>query len=360
MPPLATFPCSAVDVAMLNELGRDPGFPAIGVDPMRSAGDLARRIGASRNTVHTHLRTWRRQGFLRRFVTVPHPELFEQRLTGVLLSVAGLAARQRLEQALEFVGEVFVYAEVAPFSWIVFREDGFAPPRRWTRFLEIVDGVTLESPFLPVTLPPPGRVPGGFEWRLLAELRASPAPRARGLARALGVSHRTVTRHYRALLEANTFLAYPVLDFARLSGAFAILVAAVAAGAPAVALSETIARAGCVEVLPPPTLPRLDGSRETARADGSRLVSIAVYASSASTIAEAQRHVRSVPGVRSVRIGYPSQPVVLPQCFDRLLARQLGPHRGWLSPGGAGGRRPAVTGEGAPIPRSRRRRTARA
>jgi DNA-binding Lrp family transcriptional regulator len=355
----SSFPLSRLDAMVLNRLLAPAGEPGHGLDPMLPLAPLAEAVGASRNTVHAHIATWRSSGFLRRFVTVPHPQLFAHRLTGVVLSMEGPPARRRLEKAIEFAGDVFVYADLGPYSWLVFLERGRPPSTRWQRFLESLEGVRLESPFLPIALPRARRVPGRFDWRLLAELRATPAPRTLGLARALGVSQRTVLRHYHALLAADDFLAFPVFDYSRIAGAVLYLLVELGPGASPERVAAVVARADAIGLVPPPTLPRLDGDEGSTREGGVRLFGAFLYATSAATAADLARAVQMIPSVLSARIGYPGEPTCYPQAFDRLLESATLPP---AVPSIALGRtRPPGAGRGtAPIPRSTRRRTARA
>jgi hypothetical protein len=332
---------SALDLALLGTMPLEPGSPAHGADPMLPAARLASRLGVSRNTVFSHLARWRVRGFLVRFLVFPNPLLFGARMTGVVVRCTSPAGRRRLQRAMEFSDEVFSSVDLEDQCWVVFLERGRSDLARWRRLFAGLDACEIESEFVPIRLPAPTRLLQRFDRRLLDALRSAPFPQTPSLARSLGVSSRTITRHYRRLLDSRACLAWALHDYGKFPGAVAFVTVTFASSLAPEEIRAVVDSSHCQRLPAAPLLPQLSGEATSGRGS-TRQLGLLFHAGSPMQAVEVARRLRDLNGVRDFRLAFPGRPVAYLRCFDRWAAEPTS--SGWSAREKDRVDRPARTG----------------
>ncbi len=313
-----------LDLAIVRELHRVKADPTLGLDPLLSAASLAERIGVSRNTVYSRMDSWREEGFLVRMVTMPNPDLFGAKLTGVMVSVEDPDVKTRLLQALDVADGIFCSTEMGLLLWIVYFVRYATTVDRWSRYLTTLDGVEVVSPFTTIPLPPCSRGLTPFDWRMIAAMRSADRPRPGVLARHLRVNPRTVTRHFGDLIRANALFVYPIWDFSRTSGAIPFVGVRTDRESDPEKVRQSVVQLFPAQVPASPAFPAFVGSARAVREGAPTEFGFLLYLDSAAKVGEVTTIVQKIRGVDKVTIGFPSLTRDYPQCFDSLMASVQG------------------------------------
>ena len=206
-----------LDVDILREMYRTGKVNVAGVDPRLNATEIARRLHTSRARITNRLKRWSESGFVRRYDVWPNPELFG--LTGWTVD---LRVSQRLRKpdlfqrlgpvdgvvsALEFLGEWTAVQFVAPDE---------ATCRRRAELLRGLAGVAEVGTPLPWQRIEPRSSLTSLDLRIVRALRQHPGANLTEIARAVGISPRTMTTRYEKLVDEWAVWFVPVFDFTRL------------------------------------------------------------------------------------------------------------------------------------------------
>lgn len=309
-----------LDLAIVRELHREKADPTIGIDPLITAAHLAERIGVSRNTVYARMDSWREEGFLVRMVTVPNPDLFGAKLTGLMVSVEDPDVKTRLLQALDLADDIFCSTEMGSLIWIVYFARYATAMDRWEHYLATLAGVEIISPFTTIPLPRCSRDLTPFDWRMISAMRSTDRPRPGALAKLLGVHSRTVSRHFRNLISANALFVYPIWDFSRTAGAIPFVGVRIDRDADPERVRQAIVQLFPAQVPASPAFPAFIGSEGALREGAPTEFGFLLYLDSAAKVGDVTSIVRKVRGVKKVPIGFPSRTREYPQCFDNMMA----------------------------------------
>lgn len=221
----------ALDLAILRELSRGKVFWWGGLDPRVSTEVLARRLKVAGSTVRARLAGWEESGFLRGYDVIPNPRLFGARLAGGALRVEHPGLKARVLDDLALVdGVKGAIDHVGPWIVFILISQNERDLERVRRLLQRLPGVAEVSKCESYEGPATTAIPSPLDWRLLAALRATPQARVNEIASRMGVSARTFTRRYEALVKHNAVLFWLLLDFGRSSGVVARVIVEVAEG----------------------------------------------------------------------------------------------------------------------------------
>ncbi len=303
-----------LDLDILREMYRGgEGVYLAGIDPRVNATRLSKRLHVGRARVAARLRAWSRSGFLVRYDVWVNPALLgclgawvslrvdHHRSKPALIVRLGLV--EGVVQAFEFLGAWVSLAVVAPDPATLARRAGL---------LRALAGVEeIEGP-VPWTAPQPKRPLSPLDVRIVRALRDRPTATLSATARRVGISTRTMTRRYAALLEDWAVWFVPVFDFRAISY-------------PVVALTVTLrsevgreAVARGIRSRYPLTLePRMPSSNDPA---GTEVHVFFVMPPSAAHLEELERYVGSLPGVVEVEPNIMVRSHTFPAWFDRQLA----------------------------------------
>lgn len=209
-----SFEPEAIDLAVLREMYRDGAVNLVGIDPRINATRVARSLRIGRSRVAARMRWWRSSGFLRSYAVWVNPALFGWQAGWVAVRLAhhrekpALFERLKLidgvVSAIEFLGEWVSVAIVAP--------DAATFHRRLELLRHFAGVVEVDTP-MPWSLPEPKRPLSSLDLRVVRALRERPEAALHDTARRVGISTRTMTRKYAALLDELAIWFVPVFDF---------------------------------------------------------------------------------------------------------------------------------------------------
>jgi DNA-binding Lrp family transcriptional regulator len=207
-----------IDIEILREMYREGAVNLAGIDPRLNATRVARKLRIGRSRVAARLRAWRESGFLRKYDVWLNPGLLGWHGAWVAVQVdhrrskPGLFRRLALVDGvvagMDFLGEWISVAVVAP--------DAAALDRRIGLIRNLVGVKDLDGPERWV-VPEPKRPLTTLDVRIVRALRERPMANLAEIARRVGVSTRTMTRRYSALVDDWAVWFVPVFDFTTLA-----------------------------------------------------------------------------------------------------------------------------------------------
>ena len=325
---------TSLDRDILTQLYHTGKVTIAGVDPRVSVSRIARRLHTSRARVAARIRAWERAGLLREYDVWPNPSLFglvggsvDIRVTDRLRKpelFRRLALVDGVVGGIEFLGEWVSIQLVAP---------DFATVERRIRLLAGLDGVAeVGSPF-PWSTFEVRRSLSPLDVRIIRALRANPKASLVETAKAVGVSVRTVTTRYGALLDENLVWFLPGYDFTPLASPIVSLT---------MQLETREHRAPVLQALQSRVPWFLEfGWSGFGPVFTPELLTVFVFAPSAAGIEGIERSAREIPGVTGVDANVMVRVLSFPDAFESVLASiaPLDPPRARSPTAGRGNRR---------------------
>lgn len=304
---------TSLDRDILTELYHTGQITIAGWDPRISVSRIARRLRTSRARVAARLKLWERAGLLRGYDVWPNPTLFGLSGGSVDLRLADRLKKPELFRHLglvdgvvggmEFVGDWVSVQLVAP--------DASTLERR-VRLLAGLDGVAEVGPLMPWAELEVKRALSPLDVRIIRELRRHPRASLAETAKAVGISARTMTARYGALLDGGLVWYLPGYDFTPLASPIvSLLIQLRSASDRGPALAALRARlpwflefgwSGFGPVFTP------------------ELLTIFVFAPSAAGVEGLERSAREVPGVVGVESNILVRVFSYPEAFEPMLA----------------------------------------
>lgn len=204
----------SLDIDLLREMYRGGAVNIAGIDPRLNATRIAHNLGVGRARVAARLKAWKESGLLRRYDVWLNPGLIGWRGAAVNIRVDHPRAKStlfsRLEMvdgavmAMEFLGEWITLALVAS------DETSLARRVELVRGLAGIREVEPPTPW-PVLEPRRGLTP--LDLRIVRALRERPTATLSEAAHRVGISTRTMTRRYSALIDDWAVWFVPIFDF---------------------------------------------------------------------------------------------------------------------------------------------------
>ena len=311
---------NSLDRDILTELYHSGRVTIAGVDPRVSVSRIARRLRTSRARVAARIHAWDRSGLMRRYDVWPNPSLFGLVGGSVDLRLVDRLGKPELFRrlalvdgtvgAVEFLGEWTSVQLVAP--------DRYSLERR-VRLLGGLDGVAELGPLFSWESLEVDRSLSPLEVRIIRALRHNPRRTLVETARAVGVSPRTMTTRYGALLDEMLVWFVPEYDFTTLASPVVSL---------GLQLRSAEERAPVLAALRKNLPWFLEfGWSGFGPVVAPELLTVFVFAPSAAAIEEIERRARAVPGVLGVEANIMVRVVSFPDAFDSLLASSDPPER---------------------------------
>lgn len=303
-----------LDLAIFREMFRDNAFQMAGVDPKRSAVEIADRLNIGRSTVHARWQGWEREGFLRGFAVVPNLALFGVATAGRNLRVADARAKPLVLRDMALVdGMLFAFVNAGLWMSTGFVRDNASATARRGELLARLPGVVEAEPVFPGPPMACDLEPTRLDWRLIAALRAEPEANLGAIASGLGVGLKTVTRHYDRLLKADAVWYQPRFDFARFPGAVVQFI---------VTLEDARQQRDALQFLRKrfPDLIAYGGKQPDYPMP---VVQFVVHFESAGAVDEATAIAWEAPGARDVEMVYPLRIEMFPAWLDERIAEAI-------------------------------------
>jgi len=208
----------ALDMDLLREMYRGGAVNIAGIDPRLNATRIAKRLRVGRARVAARLRAWTASGLLVRYEVWLNPALIGWRGAAVNIRVehprVKAAVFHRLGMidgavmAMEFLGEWITLALVAP--------DAAALERRASLIRGLAGVKDVEPPIHWPVLEPQRRLTA-LDIRIVRALRERPTATLSDAAHRVGISTRTMTRRYSALVDDWAVWFVPIFDFRAIS-----------------------------------------------------------------------------------------------------------------------------------------------
>ena len=208
----------ALDIDLLREMYRGGAVNIAGIDPQLNATRIAKRLRVGRARVAARLRAWTASGLLVRYEVWLNPALIGWRGAAVNIRVdhprvkAALLARLGVidgaVMAMEFLGEWITVGLVVP--------DEAALERRIALIRGLSGVKEVEPPILWPVLEPQRKLTS-LDIRIVRALRERPTATLSDAAHRVGISTRTMTRRYSALVDDWAVWFVPIFDFRAIS-----------------------------------------------------------------------------------------------------------------------------------------------
>ncbi len=203
-----------LDWEIYDQLLRRTESPIWGRFPRPPTAEVASRLRVSPNTVWRKLGDWRRRGFLRGYIILPHPNLLQAAITRYTVSATDPIAKARLLKDLELVeGVILAVNEVGVKLAVIGATELNDGPHRLRELLRRLPGTAVVSPPHRAWLPPCEGELTGEDWRLLTIVRNTPEAPVTRLASRMGRSTKTVSRQLALLRRSHRMLSMWLEDW---------------------------------------------------------------------------------------------------------------------------------------------------
>jgi DNA-binding Lrp family transcriptional regulator len=208
----------ALDIALLREMYRGGAVNITGIDPRLNATRMASHLRVGRARVAARLKAWSDSGLLVRYEVWLNPALIGWRGAAVNIRVEHPRAKPGLLSHLgmvegavlgmEFLGDWVTVALVIP--------DEAALERRVALIRGLSGVKEVEEPILWPILEPKRQL-SSLDIRIVRALRERPTATLSEVAQRVGISTRTMTRRYSALIDSLAVWFVPIFDFRAIS-----------------------------------------------------------------------------------------------------------------------------------------------
>lgn len=211
----------ALDIRIIRSMGIRP-YAARPKDPdVLKPGRIARRVGASVNTVKSRIGRMEASGVIAGYRLLPN--LRHLGLTGAAYYFASPADEEK-GPAMEDIQALPGGLELHDFLGGGFCVDfTYKDDEALDGTLQELVAITKEDRpvrFYDRDMPQVARALTGLDWRILGALRSDALRSLDDVAEELGVTGRTVRRRYARMAEEGSFFSVPVLDGSKAEGLF--------------------------------------------------------------------------------------------------------------------------------------------
>jgi len=305
-----------LDIDILREMYRTRRVTVAGVDPRLNVSHIARRLRTSRTRIARRLNLWSEAGFIRRYDVWPNPALFHLVGWSVNLRFSNRLEKPEVFQRLGMVDGVVSAVEFlgdwTAVQFLTPDEEAGQRRKEMLRHLKGVEEVESLYPWRPLE---PRAALSPLDLRILHALRQRPRGTLTEIARAVGISTRTMTTRYERLVESWSVWFVPVFDFTQLPLPIVSVNVDLEPGASGRRVSEAVLKQypwtlefGYGEFGPPET---------------ESFKTLFVTVPSVGAIEDLERLVWSVPGTKNVEALVMLRTHSFPAWFDELLSRGL-------------------------------------
>jgi DNA-binding Lrp family transcriptional regulator len=200
-------------------------FSFWGADPRITPAEIASHVGLDRTAVWDRLRRWKREGFWNGFEVTLNLTILGMEEARVEIPVADSAEGSALLGELEHVdgvlwarvcfGDTITEQNVERVVVVLVSDDPAHLERRLRGLRQLAPTGAIGGPFRDDT-PPCTRDLTPLDWRIITAIVANPSASPSRVARLLGVTRKTLVRHYSALIDNHAVFYIPKVDWARL------------------------------------------------------------------------------------------------------------------------------------------------
>jgi DNA-binding Lrp family transcriptional regulator len=288
-------------------------------DPRIGAREVAERVGISETGVRARLKSLRERGFLRGSEVWPNASLFGVSLHVAEVPIAEVGESKRLLADLALVDGVTFARDVLDEQnrklQVYFVADSSASVARRARLLQRLAGARQIRGPSAYYVPEATRELSPLDWKIVRAVRQAPDDNLQTLARAVGISLKTMGRRYQALLDDRAIWWSHGVDSTEMP--LAMLTARVTTEVDADQLAGEVAAESAV------WMPLASDGRglapDTHPVDFAGLL----LADSPAAVESAAQRLLERPGVSTVRRTFALGSGIYRSWFDEQIGRQL-------------------------------------
>ena len=309
-----------LDVGILRELSRDQILWFGRLDPRVSAAEMARRLDVDRATVGSRLRSWERQGFLLAQEAIPSPLVFGAQIAGGNLKVSEVREKPRILEDLGLIpGLISAVDHVGEWVALLYAYEQPEALDRSRRLIARLPGVGDVTPCVPFRAPEPTMTPTQLDFRILNALRLGSRHTFQEIARAAGISAKSLARRMEQLVRGRSIWYLPILDFTRYNkSVFARFVIVVKPDSPTARVVEQVA-------LRLPNLTHLTDTSTLAASNEAvpSLLDAGAHVDSVGQAEDIQRELQELETVEEVELLFPRRIYLYRSWFDDRIRSAL-------------------------------------
>jgi DNA-binding Lrp family transcriptional regulator len=209
----------ALDVRILRTMGTVPYGPHPKDPDAFKTSRIARRVDTTPRTVRSRRRAMEENGVIAGYQVLPNLAHLGLTAEGHFFDVVDHADKdEAIDAALELPRMLAVHEFMG--EGVCF-EFAFADPDERTETVETLSTLTGDpdpNRFYDGVMPEVDRDLTNLDWRILASLRWEATKRLREVAEEVGVSRRTVKRHYDRMAQEGSFVPVTLMNPSRATG----------------------------------------------------------------------------------------------------------------------------------------------
>jgi DNA-binding Lrp family transcriptional regulator len=203
----------ATDIRILRAMGVQPYGPIPRPPACLAPRAVGKALGLSPEAVRDRIQRMEQGGVLCGYEVFPNVRHLGLTSSLLLLRFADEAqadaAAQRIE-ALE--GLTATYSFMGPLLGVDLAHRGSTDFERKVRLLKALAPEAQVEKFMDVPMPPVKRALTNLDWRIVQALRGDALKAHREVAAQVGVSARTVKRHFDRMAKEGSFFVIPMVD----------------------------------------------------------------------------------------------------------------------------------------------------
>jgi DNA-binding Lrp family transcriptional regulator len=213
----------ALDLKIWRSLYPSGNFDPFGLDPRVSTAIVGRRLGLSKSTVSSRIKSWKSDGFMSGYDVWPNLRLFDIEAAELVLVLHEPAGKAAVLDSIGLIDGVFMAwdgkseyrgkSETYVAVWTV-KESNRETNRRLQlagRLVPLKEALVRDFQF-----PQCVGVPTPLDWRIIRELRRRPASSITAVAQSVGVTPKTMAARFGRLLDNCLIFYFPLLDLRKL------------------------------------------------------------------------------------------------------------------------------------------------
>jgi DNA-binding Lrp family transcriptional regulator len=302
-----------------NGEGRFWGSRSV-IDPRVSPREIGERVGLSEVAVRGRIAKLRSERFILGYDVWPNPRLFGASQLVLELTARDTDHADQIFRSLRRIHGVIsarvMIDEDARHVRVSFIKDTEKETERRTREILRLSDRSVNGPVLPEWVPPCNRAMKPIDWRIIAELRDAPELGLGEHARRLGLTLKTVSQRFHALLDGGAIFWTMHIDNAVLP------VAACFVDLRSPSARDDVWRE--IESRIVHWLPTAPGGLGEPPHPPASWIAGMFWIPAPAASETLTRELTKIPGVRSVRRRFPSTAINIPNWFDSQLEAQLG------------------------------------
>jgi DNA-binding Lrp family transcriptional regulator len=301
-----------------NGEGRFWGSRSI-IDPRITPREIGERVGLSEVAVRGRIAKLRAEGFILGADVWPNPRLFGATQHVLELTARDTSDADRILRSLRRIdgvlsARVMIDEDARHVRVSYVNDNPKGTERRTQSILRLTDHPPFAPP-LPEWIPPCNRKMKPLDWRIVMELRNAPEAGLGVHAQRLGLTLKTVSQRFHALLDSNAVFWTVHVDNCLLP------VAACFVDLKDPSSRDSVSRA--IESRIGRWLPTAPGGLGEPPQPPAPWIAGMFWVPAPAATENLTRELMRIPGVRSVRRRFPSTAVNIPTWFDDQLEVQL-------------------------------------